>query len=297
MKKLFTLIFVSAVFFAFAAAGYAETYTLTVASSNPSSGVAITVSPNDRNGQGNGTTQFTRSYSSSTSITLTAPPTANGNTFQKWQRDGSDYSTNRTITFSLSRNRTMRAVYLTATSYTLTVASSNPGSGVAITVSPNDRNGQGNGTTLFTRSYNSGTTVTLTAPATANGNNFQKWQKNGVDAATTLATSVAMSANTTMTAVYVLSPTGPEACQDGIDNNGDGLVDCADPKCASDASCTGAKNSSHAGINSYNGPTTCIACHSTAGTAVLNSMHGSWLGATPNVPNITDRFRQMGTDE
>jgi len=162
----------------------AETYTLTVASSNPSSGVAITVSPNDRDGKGNGTTQFTRRYSDSTSITLTAPSSVNGNTFQKWQRDGSDYSTNRTITFSLSRNRTMKAVYVTptTTSYTLTVASSNPSSGVAITVSPNDKSGLGNGTTQFARSYNSGTTVTLTAPATSGANTFQKWQKNGVDA-------------------------------------------------------------------------------------------------------------------
>jgi hypothetical protein len=85
----------------------------------------------------------------------------------------------------------------------LTVASSNPASGVAITVSPNDNGGLGNGSTPFTRTYNSGTSVTLTAPATASGNNFSKWQKGGVDYATTASTSVSMTANTTMTAVYV----------------------------------------------------------------------------------------------
>ena len=230
MKKVLLFLSIIPMLCVFAVpTAFAATYTLTVASSNPSSGVAITASPNDRNGQGSGTTQFTRSYSDSTNITLTAPATASGNAFQKWQRDGSDYSTNRTITFSLSRSRTMKAVYTTSTAaYTLTVASSSPASGVAITVSPNDKSGLGNGTTLFTRSYNSGTVVSLTAPATASGNDFQKWQKNGVDAATTQATSVTMSANTTMTAVYV-SPTGPEACQDGIDNNGDGLIDCSDP--------------------------------------------------------------------
>ena len=135
MKRLLTQLFIAALFFALAGYSYAESYYLTVASSNPSSGVAITASPNDRNGRGSGTTQFTRNYSDSTSITLTAPSTASGNTFQKWQRDGSDYSTNRTITFSLSRNRTMKAVYLTgsgSTSYTLTVASYNPSSGVAV---------------------------------------------------------------------------------------------------------------------------------------------------------------------
>ena len=33
--------------------------TLTIASSNPTSGASVTVSPNDNAGQGNGTTQFT----------------------------------------------------------------------------------------------------------------------------------------------------------------------------------------------------------------------------------------------
>jgi len=297
MKKVLIAFALLALAFVFAPlTASADTYTLTVASSNPSSGVAITVSPKDKDGKGNGTTQFTRRYSDSTSITLTAPSSVNGNTFQKWQRDGSDYSTNKTITFSLSRNRTMKAVYVTptTTSYTLTVASSNPSSGVAITVSPNDRNAQGNGTTQFTRSYNSGTVVSLTAPATSGANTFQKWQKNGVDAAATQATSVTMSANTTMTAVYITPTTGAENCQDGIDNNGDGLIDCADPKCATDASCTGALNTSHKGINAYNGPSTCIACHSTAGTEVLNSMHGSWLGATPNVTNIAGDAGKWG---
>jgi hypothetical protein len=182
-----------------------------------------------------------------------------------------------------------------ATTYTLTIASSNPTSGVAIIVSPNDRSGLGNGTTQFTRTYNSATVVSLTAPATSGTNTFQKWQKGGVDYATTTTTSVTMSANTTMTAVYVTPTTGAENCQDGIDNNGDGLIDCADPKCATDASCTGAKNTSHAGINAYNGPATCMGCHGTAvGTAVLNSMHGSWLGPTPNVPNINGDSGKWG---
>ncbi len=92
------------------------------------------------------------------------------------------------------------------TTSTLTVASSNPNSGVFITVSPNDNNGQGNGTTQFTRTYNNNTGVTLTAPSTAGGNSFQKWQRNGVDLTTTTTTTVTMDANYTMTAVYVTPP-------------------------------------------------------------------------------------------
>jgi hypothetical protein len=188
----------------------------------------------------------------------------------------------------------MKAVYTTSTTaYTLTVASSNPSSGVAVTVSPADTSGAGNGTTQFTRSYNSGTAVTITAPATSGTNTFQKWQKDGVDAATTQATSVTMTANTTMTAIYV-TPGSTEQCQDGIDNDADGNIDCSDTDCSADASCTGALNSSHKGINAYNGPSTCIGCHSSAGTEVLNSMHGSWLGPTPNVTNIAGDSGKWG---
>jgi hypothetical protein len=178
------------------------TRTLTVAS-NPSSGVSITVSPNDNNSAGNGSTQFTRIYNNNTVVSLTAPATVGGNNFQKWLKDGADFANNQLVNVSVTMdaNHTMTAVYLTATR-TLTVASSNPSSGVSITVSPNDNGAQGNGTTQFTRNYNNSTVVTLTAPATASGNNFQKWQRDGVDFATTLATTVTMDANHTMAAIY-----------------------------------------------------------------------------------------------
>jgi hypothetical protein len=89
----------------------------------------------------------------------------------------------------------------------LTVASLNPASGVAITVSPNDNSGNGNGATQFTRTYNTNTVVSLTAPATASGNNFQKWQRDGVDFSVNAAVNVTMDANHTMTAVYLSTVT------------------------------------------------------------------------------------------
>src|SRR3990172_4858163 len=118
--------------------------------------------------------------------------------------------------------------------YTLTVASVNPSSGVAITVSPLDKNGAGNGTTQFTRLYASRTVVTLTAPATSSGGKFLKWQKGTGDYATTQTMTVTMSANTTMTAVYVATALENTAalCSDTLDNDNDGLKDCADPDCA-----------------------------------------------------------------
>ncbi|MBI3414136.1 MAG: hypothetical protein HY043_02260, partial [Verrucomicrobia bacterium] len=174
---------------------------LTVASSNPNSGVSVTVNPNDNNAQGNGNTQFTRTYNNNVSVNLTAPATAGGNSFSKWQRDGVDWATTAATTVTMDANHTMTAIYVTPTR-TLTVASSNPNSGVSVTVSPNDNNAQGNGVTQFTRTYNNNVVVNLTAPATASGNNFVKWQRDGVDWATTAATSVTMDVSHTMTAVY-----------------------------------------------------------------------------------------------
>ncbi|HEX9137597.1 MAG TPA: multiheme c-type cytochrome [Nitrospirota bacterium] len=213
MKKALMILSVIAMVFAVSvpAAFAAPTVTLTVASSNPGSGVPMTVSPPDKNGLSNGTTQFTRSYARRTVVTLAAPATAGGNSFQKWQKDGVDFATAQTTTVTMRADTRMTAVYAApaTTSYTLTVASSNPNTGVGITVSPADRAGQGNGATQFTRSYAAGTAVTLTAPLTAGGNNFQKWQKNGVDAVAGQTVSVTMSAATTMTAVYV--PGNPHA--------------------------------------------------------------------------------------
>jgi hypothetical protein len=92
------------------------------------------------------------------------------------------------------------------TTQTLTVASSNPSSGASITISPNDNSGFGSGTTQFTRTYNLDTTVNLTAPGTAGGNLFQKWQRDGLDLTTNQSTSVLMDAHHTMTAVYISPP-------------------------------------------------------------------------------------------
>jgi hypothetical protein len=86
------------------------------------------------------------------------------------------------------------------TTYTLTVASSNPASGVSIAVSPADNSGQGNGTTGLSRTYNEGTAVTLTAPGTTGSNSFSSW--SGCASMTTMSCHVNMNANITVTATY-----------------------------------------------------------------------------------------------
>ena len=177
---------------------------LTVTSSNPASGVNITVSPNDVAGAGNGTTQFTRTYNPGTTVTLTAPATVNGNNFRFWQRDGQDWSGTVTTSLVMNGNHTMTAVY--ATKPVLTVNSTNPG--VTITVTPNDTNGAGNGTTPFTRTYNLFDGVNLTAPATVGNSTFWKWQVDGVDYVPHTLASITMNADHTATAVYVtVTPT------------------------------------------------------------------------------------------
>lgn len=176
---------------------------LTVASSNPASGVNITVSPNDATGAGTGTTQFTRSYNRGITVTLTAPAEVNGNKFQHWQRDGQDWSGSATTTVAMTTNVTMTAVYFTPPVLTVNSVGA---SGVNISVNPNDNNGLGNGTTPFTRTYNLNVQANLVAPATAGTATFWKWQLDGVDFTPARDAGLAMSRSYTLTAVYVPEP-------------------------------------------------------------------------------------------
>ena len=182
---------------------------LTVASSNPNSGVSITVSPNDISGSGNGTTQFTRTYNPGVTVTLTAPATVNGNNFRAWQRDGQDWSGTPSTSLVMNGNHTMTAAYSAPPVITLNVASSNPDSGVNITVTPNDSNGAGNGATPFTRTYNQTGSVNLTAPLTAGTSTFWKWKIDGVDYVQTPSATITLNVDHTATAVYVAPSATP----------------------------------------------------------------------------------------
>jgi hypothetical protein len=84
--------------------------TLSVMSS-PATGVNITVSPADVNGASGGATNFTRQYDGGATVSLTAPASAGGNVFLKWQRDGSDYSTSAAIGVTMSASHTLTAIY------------------------------------------------------------------------------------------------------------------------------------------------------------------------------------------
>jgi subtilisin family serine protease len=89
--------------------------TRTVVSTNPDAGVAVTLSPLDIGGQGGGPTPLARVYAANTVVNVTAPLNAESKTFQKWQRNGADFSTNRTIAITLDADQTLTAVYVPST--------------------------------------------------------------------------------------------------------------------------------------------------------------------------------------
>jgi C1A family cysteine protease len=108
---------------AFTSATAAGAYPLIVNSTNPPSGVAISVGVPDNSGASNGSTSLTRIYSPGTSVTLTAPTTltaqnapatAVGAAFSTWS--GCDSSPgSSTCTLAMNAGRTVTANYLMLT--------------------------------------------------------------------------------------------------------------------------------------------------------------------------------------
>jgi hypothetical protein len=178
---------------------------LLVNSRNPDSGVYITVTPQDINGDLGGDTSFNRTYDYGTEITATAPPNASSNTFSYWELNGVAFTTNRTIALQLFADTEITAVYNEPLNDTVTliVQSRDPDSGVLISVSEPDLIGRQNGTTSFTREYTSGTETTLTAPTYVNGDRiFDHWELNGVYYSTETAITLTLISDTEVTAVY-----------------------------------------------------------------------------------------------
>jgi phosphodiesterase/alkaline phosphatase D-like protein len=100
---------------------------------------------------------------------------------------------------------------------TLTVAAANAPGGVAVIVTPNDNGGLAGATTPFNRLYDSGTAVTLTAPASASGQGFLEWIDNGAVLTENLTVTVTLNTNSTLTAVYG-SGSGVQVLALGLDN-------------------------------------------------------------------------------
>jgi hypothetical protein len=117
-----------------------------------------------------------------------------------------------TLTASYTPDATSSSIYTGATGtgsvtvtsltpYTLTVDSAAPSSGITITVSPADNNGKGSGTTPFTRTYNAGTQVTLSAALSDGSYSFVSW--SGCTSNPVASNCVVtVNANQTVTATY-----------------------------------------------------------------------------------------------
>jgi photosystem II stability/assembly factor-like uncharacterized protein len=174
---------------------YSNLRLLQVASVNPSSGASITVTPSDYSNNSSGISRFLRVYPDGTSVTLTAPASAGGNPFSGWK--GCDSVNGNICTVSMSSDRTITAAFGMKS---LTVASVNPATGAAISLSPADFYGNSNGSTRFTRVYAPGTAISLTAPASMGGVIFSGW--SGCDSANSTGCLVTMNDNRTVTATY-----------------------------------------------------------------------------------------------
>jgi len=176
-----------------------NTYTLIV-QATPPTGIAITSSTAD-----GGTTNYTvSSVAYGARVNLQAPATdPAGYTFSSWTLNGAaQTSGQKSVTFTMSAAMTAVAQY-TVNGYTLTVQSTPP---TGVSIGSSTGNG---GTTSYTNSVASGTSVNLQAPATdPAGYTFSSWTLNGAAQTTgQKAITFTMTAATTAVARYT-----PNAC-------------------------------------------------------------------------------------
>jgi hypothetical protein len=181
--------------------GRTITQTLTVQAANPPAGVPVTADA-DENGKSSGVVPFALTYRHGYIIAITAPPNSNGNTFLEWQLDGASYSKDLSTTIFMDGDHTMKAVYNTSNKRALTVKSSNPDSGVTVNVSPSDTAGISSGSTAFVTNFNTGSSVRVTAPASAGGKVFKRWMLDGYQWDVAASTTVTVDADHELVAVY-----------------------------------------------------------------------------------------------
>lgn len=178
--------------------------------STPTTGVAITVDVPDRNGNQNGSTNFSRVYSAVQGMTWTAPAQASvggiNYTFDRWRLNATLQPAGQlTLTIpdlsahGLVNNIEARYVPVRRT---LTVVST-PTAGATVGVNPPDLNNRLQGQAPFTLEYSDGASFSAFAPATLGTNGvFDRWLVDGVARTTSTTLSVTVSGNHTLTAQY-----------------------------------------------------------------------------------------------
>lgn len=97
--------------------GSRKTQTISFQSQNPTSGVWINVYNHTNLQTIIYSTSGSGSYELGTVLTITAPTAVSGNTFLKWLKNGSQYSTDQQIIVGVKNNDTYTAVYTTGSSH------------------------------------------------------------------------------------------------------------------------------------------------------------------------------------
>jgi len=170
-------------------ANYVQAYTLAV-NSTGASGVPITSTTNH-----GGSTNYTKSLTADTAVSLFAPADFAGKQFTGWT--GSVSIENQTISLTISGDTTLIANYLG--SYTLNVSSSGA-SNVPIESSTGH-----DGTTNYTKTIDEGIHVSLAAPTTWDGRHFVGW--SGAVSSSDQTISFSMDVGKSVTANYAIMHT------------------------------------------------------------------------------------------
>ncbi|MHB8871903.1 MAG: InlB B-repeat-containing protein, partial [Candidatus Doudnabacteria bacterium] len=148
---------------------------------------SVGVSSNPSNG---GTTTGGGTYSSGSSVTVTATSNS-GYTFTNWTENGNIVSTSSSYTFTISGNKTIVANFALI-----------PPTQYSVNLSSNPTNG---GTTTGGGTYNSGSSVTVTATSNS-GYTFTNWTENGNIVSTSSSYTFTISGNRTLVANFTAIP-------------------------------------------------------------------------------------------
>jgi len=185
----------------------ASNYTLQINSLCPHSNVSVTSNVFDNDGKKSGVTPFTLMYDSNSNVILTAPSTVAGAAFDSWT--DCDSPSGYTCTVTMNTNRIVTVKYRSIS--LLNVNSTNPNSGVVITLNPPDENTKTGGTTPFSLTYLclNDPTVTLTAPASAGGNIFKSWTGCDSPSGRTCTTKIGKTVTVNYKPKYTLTVSKP----------------------------------------------------------------------------------------
>jgi hypothetical protein len=197
------------------------TYALTVNSTNPSGGVSIAATPADVNQTSSGNTSFTLTYNPGTTVTLTAPSTAGGNSFSSWT--GCSSTSGVTCTANMSANTTVTAAYATSASKTTPAVTVQPtpssittAQSVTVAVLVAATSGTPTGSVVLTSgSYTSaaatissgGATIVIPPNSLASGSDTLTVSYTPDTAASALFTSASGTATLSVTAAALIAPT------------------------------------------------------------------------------------------